>query len=129
MGKLETYGLYVAAFIVFLIAWREAQGAMRRARAQQNERQMDVARGDRNFAIFAGLYIAFVVFLASRFAPRVRKLPGDQKPEPARGKVGKKGENFKVRALIFRKGKLILEDEKGKEHPAKDDARIELPGN
>lgn len=129
MGKLEIYGLYATAFVVFLFAWREAKSAMRSAREQKNERQMDVARGDRNFAVFAGLYIALVVFLAARFTPKNAKL-GDQKPGPAKGKIGKgkAAQDFKVKALIFRKGQIILVDEKGKEHPVKDEARIDLPG-
>jgi len=130
MGNVEIYGLYATAFVVFVIAWREAKGAMRSAKEQENERQMDVARGDRNFAVFAGLYIAFVVFLAAHFTPKKDKLGGTRQ-EPSKGKIGKgkAAQDFKVKAIIFRKGQVILIDEKGKEHPVKDEGRIDLPGN
>lgn len=129
MGLLETYGLYSAAFLVFVFAWKEASAAMRAAQAMKNERQIDVARADRKFAVFAGVYVAFVVFLAARFTPKPRpEVRPPPTPAPTRVQIGK-GKAIKAKALIFDgNGKLSVEDDKGKLHRIQGKARIELPG-
>ncbi len=80
MNDYTTYGLYAAAFIVFLFAWKESGAALRSAKGMKNERQADVARADRKFAIFAGLYVAFVVFLAAHFTPKEKANANASKP-------------------------------------------------